>query len=157
MQDGAILHYGRGRRWFSPHQKLALSYRDRICACGCGLPAKVVYAAHLIAWEDHGLTNIDNAVPRCRTTHARKTAEENHRRRVAARKRLQELREERGTRPLPTDSPPTIGTTTPNPPWPANQTCPLTPVVRTPETWARPPTETRVGTPVKYYPGEQRY
>ena len=45
-QDGAVLHYGKGERWFTRLQKQAAAYRDRFCECGCGLLARHVDADH---------------------------------------------------------------------------------------------------------------
>ncbi|MCB0990144.1 MAG: hypothetical protein KDB16_04150 [Acidimicrobiales bacterium] len=94
-QDGAVLRYGTGRRFFSRHQKLAMQYRDRFCSCGCGLLARQVDADHHLPFEDGGPTDLENAVPRCRTTHARKTAIENHARSASRRRKQAEVRADR--------------------------------------------------------------
>ncbi|MCP4959184.1 MAG: DUF222 domain-containing protein [Actinomycetia bacterium] len=94
-QNGEVLHYGTGRRWFTPKQRQAIAYRDRWCNCGCGLLARQVDTDHVLAAEDGGLTNLDNGEPRCRTTHTRKTAAENHRRAELRRQKQWAVREER--------------------------------------------------------------
>jgi len=72
-QQGAVLHYGRGRRFFDHYQKAAIAYRDRFCLCGCGMLAKHCDIDHTIEWTDHGQTDLDNGQPRCRTSHTHKT------------------------------------------------------------------------------------
>ena len=80
-QQGAVLHYGRGRRFFDRHQKQAIAYRDRYCVCGCGLLARHCDIDHLIEWYDHGTTDLDNGQPRCRGSHTHKTEHNKERRR----------------------------------------------------------------------------
>ena len=80
-QDGAILHYGRGLRWFTNDQKHAASYRDRWCKCGCGLLARLCDLDHVVEWKDLGLTNLGNAGPQCRGSHTPKTVTNQRKRR----------------------------------------------------------------------------
>ncbi|MCP3938143.1 MAG: hypothetical protein GY708_22580 [Actinomycetia bacterium] len=93
--DGEILHFGKTRRWFTRAQKEALAYRDRFCECGCGLLARHVDADHHIAWEDLGDTDLTNAVARCRTTHTRKTINDNAKRREQRQQRNETARQQR--------------------------------------------------------------
>jgi len=69
----AILHYGRGRRWFDLNQKQAISYRDRCCKCGCGMLARHCDIDHHSEWTDDGLSDIENGDPLCRRSHTIKT------------------------------------------------------------------------------------
>ena len=72
-QQGAVLHYGRGRRFFDHYQKAAIAYRDRFCRCGCGMLAKHCDIDHTIEWTDLGQSNLTNGQPLCRTSHTHKT------------------------------------------------------------------------------------
>ncbi|MCP3936142.1 MAG: HNH endonuclease [Actinomycetia bacterium] len=94
-QQGDVLHHGSGKRWFTAAQKTAMAYRDRWCDRGCGLLARQVDADHDVAWEDDQITDIENVVPRCRTTHTQKTAAEAHRRRKRRRERQRDCRQRR--------------------------------------------------------------
>ena len=60
--DGAIMKFGRSRRFASPLQKLALALRDgRLCTkAGCEAPWHRCDADHIIEWDNGGLTDIDN-------------------------------------------------------------------------------------------------
>ena len=60
--DGAIMKFGRSRRFASPLQKLALALRDGgLCTkAGCEAPWSRCDADHIIEWDNGGLTDIDN-------------------------------------------------------------------------------------------------
>jgi hypothetical protein len=70
---GEILEFGRRRRFFTPTQREAIAVRDRVCSCGCGLPAWLCEADHIIEWRDGGLTDLDNGQPACHLSHRAKT------------------------------------------------------------------------------------
>ena len=65
--DGAIMKFGRSRRFASPLQKLALALRDGgMCAKpGCPAPFHRCDADHIIEWDNGGLTDIENLRPLC--------------------------------------------------------------------------------------------
>ncbi len=60
--DGAIMKFGRSRRFASPLQKLALALRDGgFCIKpGCEAPWYRCDADHVKEWDDGGLTDIDD-------------------------------------------------------------------------------------------------
>ncbi len=60
--DGAIMKFGRSRRFASPLQKLALALRDGgFCVRpGCSTPWQRCDADHIIEWDNGGLTDIEN-------------------------------------------------------------------------------------------------
>ncbi|HVE99436.1 MAG TPA: DUF222 domain-containing protein [Mycobacteriales bacterium] len=62
------LDLGRTVRTATPAQKRALAARDRGCVI-CGRPPRWCDAHHLVAWEDGGLTDLDNLVLLCRYHH----------------------------------------------------------------------------------------
>ncbi|WGH83888.1 HNH endonuclease signature motif containing protein [Auritidibacter ignavus] len=65
-----ILDYGRERRDFSPAQHRALVARDKGCtAPGCTMPASWCQVHHIVEWENHGATRIDNAALVCSRHH----------------------------------------------------------------------------------------
>jgi hypothetical protein len=68
-----ILQFGRRRRFFSGAQREALAIRDRVCSCGCGLPARSCDADHVVEWSDGGATDLANSQPLCRAAHSHKT------------------------------------------------------------------------------------
>ena len=64
------LDLGRTERLFPPHLRKALAARDRGCAHpGCGAPVAWTDAHHIIWWEHHGTTSLDNGVLLCRRHH----------------------------------------------------------------------------------------
>ena len=67
--DGAIMKFGRSRRFASPLQKLALALRDGgFCTkAGCEAPWNRCDADHIIEWDSGGLTDIDNLRHLCGT------------------------------------------------------------------------------------------
>jgi len=69
-----ILDYGRNRRLFTPTQKSARAATQRVCVCGCGLPATLCEGDHLTEDRDNGQTNIRDLVLRCPKSHTLKTA-----------------------------------------------------------------------------------
>lgn len=69
--DGEILDWGRGRRLFSPAQKLALVERDGGCAM-CALPPEMTKVHHIEWWKKHrGRTDLSNGILLCETCHHR--------------------------------------------------------------------------------------
>jgi 5-methylcytosine-specific restriction protein A len=69
--DSEILDWGRGKRIFTPAQKLALAERDGGCAF-CGLPPGMTAAHHLRWWaRDTGPTEISNGILLCTNCHHR--------------------------------------------------------------------------------------
>ncbi len=60
--DGAIMKFGRSRRFASPLQKLALALRDGgFCTKpGCEAPWHRCDADHIIEWDNGGRTDIEN-------------------------------------------------------------------------------------------------
>ena len=66
-----------GRRLFSQAQREAIAIRDRVCACGCRLPARLCEADHITEHRDGGLTIVANGQPLCRRSHRLKTNERN--------------------------------------------------------------------------------
>jgi hypothetical protein len=79
--DGEILQYGKTRRLFSRAQREAIAIRDRVCACGCGLPARLCEMDHIIEVRANGDTGITNGQLLCHPSHRFKT---NTRNRAAA-------------------------------------------------------------------------
>jgi hypothetical protein len=66
--DGAIMKFGRDRRFASPMQKLALVVRDGgFCTkAGCEQPWYRCDADHIDEWDSGGLTNIEDLRLLCR-------------------------------------------------------------------------------------------
>ena len=63
---GGITAYGRTRRTASPHQRHALTARDRACSFpGCDTPPAWTQTHHIVAWADGGPTNLDNLTLIC--------------------------------------------------------------------------------------------
>lgn len=72
MQDtnGAILKFGRNRRFASALQRLAIAVRDRTCVvAGCGRSAVECDAHHEPPFEDGGRTDVDKMEARCSLHH----------------------------------------------------------------------------------------
>ncbi|MGB8860219.1 MAG: DUF222 domain-containing protein [Ilumatobacteraceae bacterium] len=68
-----ILDLGREVRYATDAQYKALLVRDGGCRWpGCHIPAAWCQADHLLAWEDHGLTDLDNLVLWCSHHHREK-------------------------------------------------------------------------------------
>lgn len=67
--NGAIMKFGRSRRFASPLQKLALALRDGGCCVkpGCAAPWQRCDADHIVEWDDGGLTDIENLRHLCGT------------------------------------------------------------------------------------------
>jgi hypothetical protein len=65
--QGVILRFGRARRLFTPDQRAALLAKYRRCAhpFGCSNTGKRLQSDHEPEWEDGGLTDTDDATPRC--------------------------------------------------------------------------------------------
>lgn len=73
MQDtnGAILKFGRNRRFASALQRLAIAVRDRTCVVeGCGRSAVNCDAHHEPPFEDGGRTDVDMMEARCSLHHS---------------------------------------------------------------------------------------
>ncbi len=67
---GVPLDMGRDRRWPTREQRRALTRRDGGCVFpGCDAPASWCDAHHVIAWEDHGPTDLWNLALLCRHHH----------------------------------------------------------------------------------------
>jgi len=66
--DNRILNLGRSSRTFSPAQRRALLARWGGCAC-CGAPPERCDIHHVTPWEQGGLTDLANAVPKCLHCH----------------------------------------------------------------------------------------
>jgi hypothetical protein len=67
------MELGSGARMFSGAQHEAMAVRDRFCSCGCGISARRCEADHVVEVRDCGLTDIENAGAKCRTSHRLKT------------------------------------------------------------------------------------
>ena len=68
---GRPLDLYRTRRLASPSQTLALIARDRGCSFpGCTTPPEWTEKHHITAWQDGGLTNLDNLTLLCGYHHA---------------------------------------------------------------------------------------
>jgi hypothetical protein len=69
---GAILHFGRSRRYATAIQKLALVARDggRCCWSGCDEPWHRCDVDHVVDWEQGGTTDLENLRLLCRRHHA---------------------------------------------------------------------------------------
>ena len=73
MQDtsGAVLKFGRNRRFATALQRLAIAVRDRRCVvAGCNRPATECDAHHEPPFDNGGLTNVDTMEARCSLHHA---------------------------------------------------------------------------------------
>lgn len=67
--DSEVLDWGRGKRFFTPAQRLALVERDGGCA-SCGLPPGMTEAHHLLWWDLHqGPTDLQNGILLCTRCH----------------------------------------------------------------------------------------
>jgi hypothetical protein len=67
---GAVLYFGRTRRYASPKQRQAVIIRDRHCAfAGCDRPAGWSDVHHLWDWDQGGSTDIDNMILLCSRHH----------------------------------------------------------------------------------------
>lgn len=66
-QDGEVLNLSSKDRFFSTAQRKALIARDgHTCAVpNCTIPAYWAEAHHIVAWQHHGSTTVDNAVLTC--------------------------------------------------------------------------------------------
>jgi hypothetical protein len=62
-----ILRHGRARRIHSPDQRAALLAKYRRCThpFGCGRTGRRLQCDHEPEWEDGGLTDTDDATPKC--------------------------------------------------------------------------------------------
>ena len=66
--DSRPLNLGRSRRTFSDTQRRVLLARWGGCAC-CGAPPESCEIHHIQPWEEGGLTDLANGVPKCRRCH----------------------------------------------------------------------------------------
>jgi hypothetical protein len=65
-EDGEVLHLGGKERFFSQAQRRAIAARDETCIIpGCTIPARWCEIHHVIPWQHHGKTDIDNGVLLC--------------------------------------------------------------------------------------------
>ncbi|WP_343287417.1 DUF222 domain-containing protein [Gordonia sp. SID5947] len=65
----APLDMGYEQRLFTPHQRTAITTRDR-CCIKCGGPAAWSHIHHMIHWHDGGPTDLDNGCLLCPSCHA---------------------------------------------------------------------------------------
>ncbi|HEY5224750.1 MAG TPA: DUF222 domain-containing protein [Microbacteriaceae bacterium] len=64
--DGEILHLGDKERFFTAAQRRAIGARDETCIIpGCNIPARWAEIHHVIPWQNHGPTDVDNGVLLC--------------------------------------------------------------------------------------------
>ncbi|TFD79977.1 HNH endonuclease signature motif containing protein [Cryobacterium psychrophilum] len=64
--DGHVLHLGAKERFFSPAQRRAIAARDGGCVIpGCKIAAAWCEVHHVIPWQSHGLTDVENGVLLC--------------------------------------------------------------------------------------------
>ncbi|WP_308466992.1 HNH endonuclease signature motif containing protein [Rathayibacter soli] len=64
--DGEILHLGDKERFFTAAQRRAIGARDETCIIpGCNIPARWAEIHHVIPWQSHGATDVDNGVLLC--------------------------------------------------------------------------------------------
>lgn len=64
------LNLGRSQRLASPQQRAVLAVRDGGCTFpGCDAPTSWCDVHHVIEWDDHGLTDLDNLALLCRHHH----------------------------------------------------------------------------------------
>ncbi len=66
--NNRILNFGRSRRTFTDAQRRALLTLWGGCAC-CGAPPEQCEIHHIRPWDDGGLTDIANGVPKCKRCH----------------------------------------------------------------------------------------
>ena len=63
---GDLLYLGDKVRCFTAKQRAAIAARDGGCIIpGCTMPARWTEIHHVIPWQQHGLTNVDNGVLLC--------------------------------------------------------------------------------------------
>jgi len=68
--DSEVLDVGRRTRLITPALRRSLAVRDRTCVePGCDIPAHWCDAHHIIPWQAHGPTALDNLELRCRRHH----------------------------------------------------------------------------------------
>jgi len=68
--DSEVLDLGRRTRLITPALRRSLTIRDRTCVePGCDIPAHWCDAHHVVPWQHHGPTSLDNLELRCRTHH----------------------------------------------------------------------------------------
>jgi len=66
--QGEPLDVGRSRRCATPAQRKAVAARDRGCAHpGCDRPPSWCQVHHIVSWQHHGETHVQNLVMLCRT------------------------------------------------------------------------------------------
>jgi hypothetical protein len=65
-ENGEVLHLGDKERFFTAGQRKAIAARDGGCVIpGCTVPAAWSEVHHVIPWQNHGPTDIDNGVLLC--------------------------------------------------------------------------------------------
>ena len=68
--DSEVLDLGRRTRLITPALRRSLVVRDRTCVePGCDIPAHWCDAHHIVPWQAHGPTSLDNLELRCRRHH----------------------------------------------------------------------------------------
>src|SRR5690625_3592828 len=66
-----VLAQHRAHRFFTPTQRRAILARDRGCQTpGCTVPAIYCQIHHILDWQNHGPTDVDNAITLCAHHHA---------------------------------------------------------------------------------------
>lgn len=68
--DSEVLDLGRRTRLVTPALRRSLAVRDRTCVeTGCDVPAHWCDAHHVVPWQRHGPTSLENLELRCRRHH----------------------------------------------------------------------------------------
>jgi hypothetical protein len=68
--DSEVLDLGRRTRLITPALRRVLTVRDRTCVePGCDIPAHWCDGHHIVPWERHGPTTLENLELRCRRHH----------------------------------------------------------------------------------------
>ncbi|KFF58933.1 hypothetical protein JF66_14935 [Cryobacterium sp. MLB-32] len=70
-ENGEVLHLGEKKRFFTPGQRRAIAARDGGCVIpGCKVAAAWCEVHHIIPWQHHGKTDVDNGCLLCWYHHA---------------------------------------------------------------------------------------
>ncbi|MBB5642283.1 HNH endonuclease signature motif containing protein [Cryobacterium roopkundense] len=70
-EDGEVLRLGEKKRFFTPAQRRAIAARDGGCVIpGCTVAAAWCEVHHIIPWQHHGKTDINNGTLLCWYHHA---------------------------------------------------------------------------------------
>jgi hypothetical protein len=73
--NGEVLDYGRGKRFFTDTQKRAIAVRDGgTCQfADCDKPVRYTDTHHTVPWAEGGSTNVADGVPACHEHHQQLT------------------------------------------------------------------------------------